>query len=111
MKTSTCTALAGLVLAAQAQAAGEHYGQALGAYKSDLNKEPPSLFNAGFIGDHAVSAAHRNITRADARRSAIDNEGGDINIASPQINGNVHGDVNVIVQRGALRGNVTSVRR
>ncbi len=112
MKPSTVTALAAL-LAAQAHAAGgEAYQEAIGAYKSEMKLAPKEQVNTGFIADLAVSASHRAIRRATGGdMPGADDKGGDVNIASPTINGTVHGDVTVVVQRGAIRGNVTSVRR
>jgi hypothetical protein len=38
-------------------------------------------------------------------------ERGGISIASPTINGRVNGNVNIILEPGAVKGKVTSVRR
>jgi hypothetical protein len=112
MKPRTVTALAAL-LAAQAHAAGgEPYQEAIGAYKNEMKLTPKEQVNTGYIADRAVSLTHRAIRRAGiGDMPGSDAAGGDINLASPTINGIVHGDVTVVVERGAIRGNVISVRR
>jgi hypothetical protein len=115
MKTITFVALAACAVAGPVRAA-DPPPDPLTSYKSDIAREAPNLVNGNFIADHAVSRAKRAVRRAgiDETLGAIGDpadRGGDVNIASPQIYGRVRGDVTVVMERGAVRGDVTSVRR
>ena len=101
--------------------AGDAYGDALTVYKAELKREPPDLVNGAYYGDLATSQAKRAVQRNEANttnlgpdatqdgsRSAPSRNGG-VNVASPQIFGTVRGNVTVVVQRGAIRGSITSV--
>jgi hypothetical protein len=102
MKPLAFAALAVCALAGPARAGG-----------ASPNPPAANLVNSGFISDRAVSQAKREVARAgaDATLSPADANGGNINIASPQIFGRVRGNVTVVMERGAVRGDVTSVRR
>ena len=112
MTPRTVTALAAL-LAAQAHAnGGEAYQEAIGAYRHEMKLTPKEQVNTGYISDRAISLARRAIRQSGVGETPVaDDPGGDVNVASPTINGTVHGDVTVVMQRGAIRGNVISVRR
>lgn len=100
-----------LLAAAGAHAGADNYHEPLGAYKNDLKAKEPELVNGPYYGDRATSVAKRAIDRGiDSRVSALDG-GGDVNVASPQIFGTVRGDVTVVMQKGAVKGSITSVRR
>jgi len=102
-----------LLAAAAAHAGTDNYTEPLGAYKNDLKGKEPELVNGPYYGDRASSVAKRAIDRAgiDSRIDTLGNGGGDVNVASPQIFGTVRGDVTVVMQRGAVRGGITSVKR
>jgi hypothetical protein len=112
-----------LVATALAHAgAADNYQEPIGAYKNDLKSKEPELVNASYYGDRAISQAKRAVDRAgiDRQLGAVESDlasrllrdgGGDVNVASPQIFGTVRGDVTVVMQRGAVRGSITSVKR
>jgi hypothetical protein len=111
---------AALLAAAALAHAGttDNYQEPIGAYKNDLKAKEPELINASYYGDHATSTAKRALARAnidgrtDAAESRLErNGGGDVNVASPQIFGTVRGDVTIVMQKGAVKGGITSVRR
>jgi len=107
----------------QVFALDETYQKPLGAYAAEINKEPDPPHNSSFYGTLAANQAKRALYRSmrgleSGLLSVDDGDGrlrndasGDISIASPEIFGNVRGDVNIVVQRGAIRGRVISVRR
>ncbi len=53
----------------------------------------------------------QNIVVDDRARQPGETGDSIVNIASPRIDGNVRGNVNVIVERGAIKGDVTSIKR
>ena len=119
MKT-TMVLCAGLAACAACAAAPNGYGDASAAYKAELKADEFSQVNTGFIGNLAGSQAKRQADAvgtdagggdAPAPRRGPGTPGDGINIASPQIFGTVRGNVTVIVQRGAVRGSITSVQR
>ena len=104
-----------------AQAGGDPYGEGLSSYKTELKRDAPDLANGDFYGTLASSQAKRALLGSDANsgdltvsnaqgssRSRSARDGG-VNVASPQIFGTVRGNVTVVVQRGAVRGSITSV--
>ncbi len=107
----------------QADALDENYQKPLGSYTAEIAKEPDPPHNSSFYGTLASSQAKRALYRSmrglesgllsldDGDSRLRDDASGDINIASPDIVGDVRGDINIIVQRGAIRGRVISVRR
>ena len=114
----TAIALALLALAAGAHAAADNYNEATNAYKNDLKAKEPDLVKSGFYANHAVSVAKRNVKMADIEGSiasidtgASGRGGSEVNVASPQILGTVRGDVIVVMQKGAVKGSITSVSR
>jgi hypothetical protein len=103
-----------LLAAAAAHAGADNYTEPLGAYKNDLKAKEPELVNGPYYGDRASSVAKRAIDRSgiDSRVSALNGGGsGDVNVASPQIFGTVRGDITIVMQKGAVKGGITSVRR
>jgi len=127
MKTRHCTPLiAAAALASimsSAHAGGDTYGDGLTAYKGELKRDTPDVTNSDFYGTLANNQARRAIGRADAGSDDVvsDTTSGSsrnrdprspsgVNVASPQIYGHVHGNVVVVVQRGAVRGSITSVQ-
>jgi hypothetical protein len=118
MNTSLLLPASLLVATALAHAGADNYQEPIGAYKNDLKAKEPELVNSSYYADHATSVAKRAIDRAgiDGRTDAVDSGiaargGGDVNVASPQIFGTVRGDVTIVMQRGAVRGSITSVKR
>ena len=101
----------------------KEYAETGAAYKTEVAREDAALINPRFTGHLASSQAKRSARalgeaetdtaeaegRRLARRGAIVGDG--IDFASPQIFGTVRGDVNIVVERGAVRGSITSVRR
>jgi hypothetical protein len=112
-------------LAPLAHAGSDPYGDALAGYKGELKRDTPDVINSDFYGTLANSQARRALAGADGSSSDLvagDSRSGTarnrdprassgVNVASPQIYGNVHGNVVVVVQRGAVRGSITSVQR
>lgn len=106
-----------------AAAPPKEYAEAGAAYKAETAREDAALINPRFTGHLAASQAKRSArARGEAEADAAEAEGrrlarrgaivGDgVDFASPQIFGTVRGDVNIIVERGAVRGSITSVRR
>jgi hypothetical protein len=111
--------LSGLAVGAACQAVPPSYGEATAAYKTEVKPDSnASLVNPDYLGDIAGSKAVRkgnNLAAAAEHRSNLReserNGGGGVDFASPTINGTVRGDVTIVVQRGAVRGSITSVRR
>lgn len=116
--------LAGLVIGAPpCFAAKDNYREPISSYAGELKRDDLELQNGSFIGAVASSQAKRsllvsggdNFYRVDDSRespvAAKPGTQGGVSIASPQIFGNVRGNVNIVVPRGAIRGNITSVKR
>ena len=118
--TLTLIALAA-TSATELSAADKVYQEQLNAYKAEVVREPLDVQNSSFYGLVAESQAKRairdsqphdeNIAVTDeARQNQRPNTGG-VNIASPEIVGTVRGNINIVVERGAFQGNITSVRK
>ena len=102
-------------------AGGDPYGEGLSAYKSELKRDAPDLANGDFYGTLATSQAKRALLGTDANGGDLTvsaaqgasrsrhSRDGSVNLASPQIFGTVRGNVTVVVERGAVRGSITSV--
>jgi hypothetical protein len=114
------TLLAGAALAAPCLAGPpKGYDEATTAYKADTKIEDPTLVNAGFLGNIAVSQATRKSNNLSAAadagdeepRGVLPREDEGLRFASPTVYGTIRGDLTVVVQRGAVRGSITSVRR
>jgi hypothetical protein len=108
------------VAALPAHAGDKNYDEALNAYHGEIVREPLEVKNTSFYGLVAESQAKRALLRdgsngndinADVNSSRNSRDDGSVNVASPQIFGTVRGNVNIVVERGAIRGNITSVRR
>ena len=111
--------LTGAALAAPCLAGPKGYDDAAAAYKTEMKIDDLPLVNVGFLGDFAGSKAKRKAdamvaeNEASAESPAARNaraESG-LRFASPTIYGTVRGDLTIIVQRGAVRGAITSIRR
>ena len=124
MKPELIAAAAALAcLCPAAQAGGDPYGEGLSSYKAELKRDAPDLANGDFYGTLASSQAKRALLGTDANSADLtvssaaggsrsrSARGGSVNVASPQIFGTVRGNVTVVVQRGAVRGSITSVDR
>lgn len=104
-------------------AAKDNYKEPLQSYAGELKRDDLELLNGNFIGAVATSQAKRsllvsgvdNLYQVDGSRdsplAAKPGTQGGVSIASPQIFGNVRGNVNIVVPRGAIRGSITSVKR
>jgi hypothetical protein len=116
--------LTGLVICAPpCFAANDNYKEPLQSYAGELKRDDLEVLNGSFIGAIATSQAKRsllisgpdNLYQVDGSRdSPVAAKAGSqsgVSVASPQIFGNVRGNVNIVVQRGAIRGNITSVKR
>lgn len=113
----------GAIAAFGARAGQDNYQEPLNVYRADLKRTEPELVNSGFYGSVASSQAKRSVGQAlagaeqgadsqETRRAGRDRrDGGNVNVASPRIHGNVRGNVNIVIERGAIRGNITSVKR
>ncbi len=125
-------ALAALLAATAAQAGNDPYGNNLGAYKAELKHDGPDLTGSGFASTVAISQAKRavleanvgDVTVSDSQAQTGNGNAGPaprepraasgsagVSVASPQIFAPVHGNVTVVMQRGAVRGSITSVKR
>lgn len=98
------------------------YYEPIKGYAAQMDREPIDVKNLGIYSVAARSKARRataeaqsnlrtSIVSKDSESARGDDGGGDINIASPQIEGGNHGDITVIVEKGAINGNVTTVRK
>lgn len=117
----TLAAVALALCGVDAGAKDDKYSEPIKAYQSEMNREPVDVRNPNYFRVIGESQANRSIVssgRGD-QNIAIDTDAHDpretgdaiVNIASPRIEGNVRGNVNVIVERGAIKGNVTSIKR
>lgn len=120
MKTFSRTAVTLIlaVLAASAHSAADNYNDAINGYKADLKAKEPDLVNSGFATNHAISVAKRNVQMADVAGNTASlgsgsslRGGSEVNVASPQIFGTVRGNVTVVMQKGAVKGSITSIAR
>jgi hypothetical protein len=96
------------------------YQEPIQAYANELKRDTPDVQNPSFYSTLAVSQAKRSLSSArddsvnaaePATTSASSSRAsGEFNFASPHIYGNVRGNINIVVERNAVRGNITSVR-
>jgi hypothetical protein len=107
--------------ATELYAADKIYQEQLNAYKAEVVREPLDVQNSSFYGLVAESQAKRairdsqphdeNIAVTDEMHQNKHPNDGSVNIASPQIVGTVRGNINIVVERGAFQGNITSVKK
>ncbi|MBK8336802.1 MAG: hypothetical protein IPL03_09460 [Sterolibacteriaceae bacterium] len=113
-------ALWGCLIANVSNAIDPEYYAPIKGYAAQLDREPIDVRNIGIYAVAARSKAHRatheamsNVRTAIANKQSVsanpDDNGGDINIASPHIEGGNRGNITVIVERGAINGNITTV--
>lgn len=114
--------LFGCLIANLSSAIDPDYYTPIKGYAAQMDREPIDVRNTGIYRVAARSKARRAEHEATSNasttivdrhsQSALDEDnGGDINIASPQIEGGNRGNVTVIVERGAITGNITTVRK
>ena len=102
----------------------DNYQQPIQAYAAELQRDTPDVHNSSFYSTLAVSQAKRSLSSATdgagngaetsstaSSSRAKSDQSGELNVASPHIYGNVRGNINIVVERNAVRGNITSVRR
>ncbi|QLH49952.1 MAG: hypothetical protein HWD57_09290 [Candidatus Accumulibacter cognatus] len=107
--------LSWLVYSTSCFAVDPRYHEALSAYKGEMKRDEPANVNPRFITDLAISQSRRNAQAAtgsgrSATQQATGDSGGGLRIASPVITGSVRGDVNIIVERDAVRGSVINIQ-
>lgn len=114
--------MAGLALCAVAAVAkDDKYNEPIKAYQSEMSREPVDVRNPNYFRVIGESQANRSIANSrkgdenivvdDKAREPGDTGDSIVNIASPRIDGDVRGNVNVIIERGAIKGNITSIKR
>lgn len=97
----------------------EYYKPIIG-YAKEMDREPIDVKNLGIHSVAAHSKVHRathkamsNVHTSIANKQSVstnpDDNGGDINIASPHIEGGNRGNITVIVEKGAINGNITTI--
>lgn len=116
------------VVSADAFSIDPSYFLPLKDYNGQLGRDPLDVQNSEFVSVLTSNQAKRDVRRAlkqskddnqviveperdSDHESRAHNSGGNVNIASPKIIGNVRGRVTVIVQRGAIKGDINNVRR
>jgi hypothetical protein len=110
----------GLAVGTACQALPPNYGEATATYKAEVKADSLPLVNANYIGDiagskatrkgdHIAEEAEQKANQRLAERDGAANGG--LRFASPTFYGTVRGDVTIVVQRGAIRGSVTSISR
>lgn len=114
--------LCGCLIANSASAIDPDYYTPIKGYAAQLDREPIDVRNNQIYAVAARSKARRAeheamsnvrtlIPNRDSAAATDHDNGGDINIASPQIEGDNRGDITIIVERGAIKGNITTVRK
>lgn len=106
---------------ADGAAKDDKYNEPIKAYQSEMSREPVDVRNPNYFRVIGESQANRSIvsSRKGDQNSVVDTDSRDpgqtgdaiVNIASPRIDGDVRGDVNIIIERGAIKGNITSIKR
>ena len=100
----------------------DSYYTPIKGYAAQMDREPIDVRNLGIYAVAARSKARRaehdalsnvqtSIVNKDSVSAKAADDGGDINIASPQIEGGNRGNVTVIVEKGAINGNITTIRK
>lgn len=112
--------LCGCLIVPVANAIDPDYYTPIKGYAAQMDREPIDVKNIGIYavaarskGRRAEHEAMSNVRTAIANSQSVsadpDDNGGDINIASPHIEGGNRGNITVIVERGAINGNITTV--
>lgn len=112
--------ICGCLIAQVSNAIDPDYYTPIKGYAAQMDREPIDVKNIGIYAVAARSKAHRAVTEAMSNvRTAIanqgsvsanpDDNGGDINIASPHIEGGNRGNITIVVEKGAIDGNITTV--
>ncbi|MDO9236413.1 MAG: hypothetical protein Q7U28_10340 [Aquabacterium sp.] len=132
LSTATrASAIGGVILAfigAPAWAGGSTFQDNIAAYRADSRPVDNAPFNSGFVTNLAISQAKTMTGKglnsigqntgsgvtSVIRDGAVDVNGvaatnGGLSIASPIITGTVRGNVTVVVQKGAIKGNITAI--
>lgn len=112
------------VMVVQACWAGDpNYIKPLKEYLGEMDREPIDIHNTPFHAVSAKATVNKATWKADrmtkdristiSARSGNDgsDDPGEVNIASPHIEGGNHGKVIVIVERGAIKGNITTIQK
>ena len=114
--------LCGCLVANLAGAIDPDYYTPIKGYAAQMDREPIDVRNLGIYAvaagskdrraEHdALSNVQTSIVNKDSVSAKAADDGGDINIASPQIEGGNRGNVTVIVEKGAINGNITTIRK
>lgn len=112
--------LCGCLIVQVSNAIDPEYYTPIKGYAAQMDREPIDVRNSGIYAVAARSKAYRaeleamsNIRTAIANKQSVsanpDDNGGDINIASPHIEGGNRGNITVIVEKGAINGNITTI--
>ena len=113
-------AICGCLIANVSNAIDPEYYAPIKGYAAQLDREPIEVRNIGIYAVAARSKAHRatheamsNVQTSIANKQSAsanpDDNGGDINIASPHIEGGNRGNITVIGEKGAIKGNITTI--
>lgn len=112
--------LCGCLIATVSNAVDPEYYKPIIGYAKEMDREPIDVKNTGIYSVAARSKAYRatheamsnvrtSITNKQSVSANPDDNGGDINIASPHIEGGNRGNITVIVEKGAINGNITTI--
>ena len=106
--------------------AGASYSDQIAAYKAEAKPIESAPRNSSFVSDLAMSQVKVAISKnsqngldstgfssllkeSSVGQVGINNTTGGLSIASPIITGTVNGNVTVVVQKGAIKGNITAI--
>lgn len=114
--------ICGCLIAQVSNAIDPDYYTPIKGYAAQMDREPIDVRNIGIYAvaarsqarravHQAMSNVHTSIVNKESVSANPDDNGGDINIASPQIEGGNRGNITVIVEKGAINGNITTVRK
>ena len=112
--------ICGCLIAQVSNAIDPDYYTPIKGYAAQMDREPIDVRNIGIYAvaarsqarravHQAMSNVHTSIVNKESVSANPDDNGGDINIASPQIEGGNRGNITVIVEKGAINGNITTV--
>ncbi len=101
MNTLSFLCAAGL-LVWTTSATGINFDDPYAEYKREMSSEP-TVSGSRFIGTWVKNAARQPTSKSKTYRIGQNTApDGAVNLASPTINGNLYGNVSVIVEKGAL---------
>lgn len=114
--------LCGCLVAGPSNAIDPDYYKPIVGYAVEMDREPIDVKNLGIHSVAAHSKVHRathkalanvhtTVANRDSKSADPDSTGGDINIASPHIEGGNRGNITIIVEKGAIKGSITTVRK